>query len=172
MIQFKLKRIKGNKSVTHGILSIPELNFKCRTLELKDPAALRFMQNCAIPLGSYQLVRGYDQRCAMYPVFRYRVHGFVKKPSFTIEQSDVSHLECGNIALGTALIDDFTIKQTFEFQEAFRELMTRATASQDIMSLVIYKSILYEYEDISYQEVIRESYNFIEDEKQAELDND
>lgn len=172
MIQFKLKRIKGNNSATYGVLSVPELNFKCLTLELKDPSEMRFKQNCAIPLGVYQLVRGYDQMCAMYPVFRYRIPGYVRKPSLTLEQSDINHIECGNIALGTAMIDDFTIKQTFEFQKAFRDLMTRATISQEIMSIVVYKSKNYVHEDVTYREVIDQNYNFIEDEKSTQLDND
>lgn len=173
MIEFKLKRLKGNRSVTCGRLSIPALNFECLTLELKDSAGMMFKQNCCIPLGAYQLVSGFDQRSAMYPVLKRRIPGYVKKPSLNIYDNDYLHLTTGDIALGVAMLDDFTLKQTDAFRDAFTELMRRAMLKGEIMTLVVYKSPHYKFEDKTFETRYAEHNNFVENEQeQTELDND
>ncbi|MBO6029917.1 MAG: hypothetical protein J6T44_05300 [Prevotella sp.] len=164
MIEFNLKRIKGNRSVTHGRLSIPRFNFACHTLELADGNDLMFKQNCCINTGTYQLVAGFDQKEPLYPVFRYKPVGFAKKPSFNLEVNDYLHLVTGDIALGVAVDSEWAVRQTIEFADKFRELCREIALQREIMVLTVYKSRHYEFEDRCYEDEIHviDEMNFFE----------
>lgn len=166
MIEFNLKRIKGNKSVTHGRLEIPQANFKCHTLELVDGTDLMYKQNCSLSIGNYQLMRGFHQDSAMYPVLRFKPLGFSRKPCIVLDSGHYRELMNGCIALGTKILDDFSIDQPFDFRNKVKEVFRLICAENDIMVLRIYKSNKFEFEDTSFESTLQgiEGMNYYEEE--------
>lgn len=173
MIELTIKRIKGNKSVTFGRLTIPRYNFSCHTLELADGEGRVFKHNCSIDTGVYQLKPGYGQRCALFPTLRYKPIGFAKKPEIVLENGDYQHMKTGDIALGVGIESNWAIRQTNAFADIFRDLATRMAHTGEIMVLSIHKSKNYSFEDISYEETLQaiQEMNYFDDEEQAELDD-
>ena len=180
MIELKLKRIKGNNSVQHGRLIIPQLNFKCVTMELAPSNDSMYKHNCAIPLGTYQLVAGFAQLSPYYPIFKKKPIGFAKRPELMCEVSDYLHLPTGCIALGTKQTGTYSIEVSKLLEDTFKELMRNAFISKEIVVLEVYQSEHYEFNECSYETDMKEmtEYNFIEDdepndtEEQIELDHD
>ncbi|MBR5749761.1 MAG: hypothetical protein IKY01_13445 [Prevotella sp.] len=176
MIEMNLKRISANRSVTHGRLSIPRFGFQCLTLELADGTGLQYKQNCCIPEGNYQMTGGFDQKSALYPVFRYKPVGFAKKPSLNLEVGDYLHLVTGDIALGVSKSSEFAIRQSEEMAETFREICREMFMAREIVVLTVYRSNHYAFEDISFETQMKDYHdlNFIEEEayEQIELEHD
>lgn len=180
MIELKLKRTKGNNSVQHGILNIPQLNFKCVTMELAPSNDAMYKHNCAIPLGTYQLVAGFAQLSPYYPIFKKKPVGFAKRPEFMCNVSDYMHLPTGCIALGTKQTGAYSIAVSTELDMTFKELMRNAFISKEIVVLEVYQSGHYTFDDCSYETDMKEisEYNFMEEdepndtEEQIELDHD
>lgn len=179
MIELKLKRIKGNNSVQHGRLVIPQLNFKCVTLELAPSNDSIYKHNCAIPLGTYQLVAGFAQLEPYYPIFKKKPVGFAKRPELMCNVSDYMHLPTGCIALGTKQTGTYSIEVSRKLEDTFKNLMREALISKEICVLEVYKSEHYTFDECSYETDMKElsEYNFIEEdepndsEEQIELDN-
>lgn len=167
MITFNLKRIRGNNSVIHGKLTIPQANFSCHTLELKDGSELQYKNNCCINVGNYQLKRGFDQMSANYPVFRYIPDGLYQRPRFMLTNGDYRKMSIGDIALGTKIIDNFSIDQPFDFVEKVKDAFEIITTSGEIMVLQVYKSRNYIFDDISFEQTLAgiEGMNFYEEEE-------
>ena len=117
-----LKRKYENNSCTHGILTIPAYGFKCLTLELRDGDNLKCMLDCRIAEGNYILVRGYAQGWPSFPVFKKKPHGFAKRPVFNLSADCYMNLPTGDIALGTEMLDSFSIRPSDELATAFKEI--------------------------------------------------
>ena len=124
MIQMNLKRKYENNSCTHGILTIPAYQFKCLTLELCNGNKMRCKQDCRINEGSYLLERGYAQGWPSFPVFKKKPSGFFRKPEFNLSADNYMNLPTGDIALGTEMLDGFSIRQSDELAEVFKAIFT------------------------------------------------
>lgn len=175
MISFNLKRVHANRSCIHGILSVPRFNFKCYTLELREGEDLLYKQNCSINLGNYILEPGFAQGSPMHPVFKRKPKGFAKRPELRLDKADYMHLSTGDIALGISKEDEFSLKQSFQFSDKFREMCKDIFTRKEIVVLTVYKSRLFDYEDIGYEDTIRiyDDMNFIgdDDDEQTELEH-
>ena len=173
MIQINLKRKSENHSCTHGILTIPAYHFRCVTLELRDGDHLTYKHDCRIPEGSYVLVQGFAQLWPSFPVFKKKLRGFVKKPEFNLSASRYMELATGHIALGTAKLDHFSIQHSDELATAFKEIFQEVFLRKEIVVLCVYKSISYQYEDVSYSQTMEMAYDFLlnDDEDEDELEN-
>ena len=170
MIKLNLKRIEDNQSVTFGILSIPLFNFKCMTLELKDGTGCSFMHNCRIPEGLYTLVPGFAMNHSMYPVFKYKLSGFAKKPNFNIQDFEYADLPTGDIALGDSKLNDFAIHQSKDVCDKFCEVMRNAFTSREQVVLLVFKKKNFVHTDYSYKDMMADlSENmFVEDDDDEE----
>lgn len=170
MIEFNLKRIKGNRSVTYGRLSVPAINFNCYTLELQDCEQMGFKHNCCLPLGTYQLKSGFANMSPMFPIFRYHVKGFSKNPVIMLTGGNYRELQMGDIALGTSLVDQWTLSQPFDFVEKVKEAFRMVCAERDIMALTIWKSKNYAFEDTSFEATLAgiEGMNYFDEEDDDE----
>lgn len=172
MIQINLKRKYENNSCTHGILTIPAYNFRCLTLELCDGDNLSYKHDCRIPEGTYTLVRGFAQGWPSFPVFKKKLKGFAKRPEFNLSAGTYMELPTGNIALGTKILDDFSILQSDDLATAFKEIFRDAFTRKEIVALCVYKSNSYRYEDVSYHQHLEKVYDFLnKDEDEDELEN-
>ena len=173
MIQMNLKRKYENNSCTHGILTIPAYHFRCVTLELRDGDDLIYKHDCRIPEGSYVLVRGFAQYWPSFPVFKKKLKGFARKPEFNLSASKYMELPTGHIALGTAKLDHFSIQHSDELATAFKEIFREVFIRKEIVVLSVYKSISYQYEDVSYRQTMERGYDFLinDDEDEDELEN-
>ena len=169
-----LKRKYENNSCTHGILTIPAYHFRCVTLELRDGDELTYKHDCRIPEGSYTLVRGFAQRWPSFPVFKKKLKGFAQKPEFHLSASTYMELPTGNIALGTAKLDNFSIQQSDDLATAFKEIFLDAFIRKQIVTLCVFKSNSYRYEDVTYHKHLEMAYDFLnndDDEDDDELEN-
>ena len=168
-----LKRKYENNSCTHGILTIPAYHFRCVTLELRNGDNLTYKHDCRIPEGSYILVRGYAQFCPSFPVFKKKLKGFAKKPEFDLSANTYMTLRTGNIALGTAKLNDFSIQQSDDLATAFKEIFRDAFIRKQIVTLCIFKSNSYRHENVSYHQHLEKSYDFLNnnDIDEDELEN-
>lgn len=155
MIEFNLKRIKGNRSVTYGRLSIPAIKFNCYTLELQDSEEMSLKLNCNLPTGTYQLVSGFANMSPMFPIFRYHVNGFAKKPVLALSGGCYRELQSGDIALGSSMLDQWSISQPFDFVNQVKDAFRLLCAERDIMALTIWKSRNYVFEDTSYEATLQ-----------------
>ena len=164
-----LKRKYENNSCTHGILTIPAYNFRCVTLELRDCNGLTYKHDCRIPEGSYSLVRGYAQFYPSFPVFKKKLKGFAKKPEFNLSAGTYMELLTGNIALGTAKLDNFSIQQSVELATAFKEIFRDVFMRNELVVLCVFKSNSYRYENVSYRQHLENSYDFL---KNNDIDED
>lgn len=176
MINIQVKRIRGNRSVVHGRLSIPRLGFSCYTLELREPTDLMYKFNCSIPEGNYVMKTGYDQRSAMYPVFKYKPVGYSKKPSLSLENGDYMHLATGDIALGDSIVSEWEIGQSGKFKETVRNVMHKICMSNEIIVLTVCKSKKYAFSYDCYEDQINDLdaidfFNEADDEEPIELEN-
>lgn len=175
MIEFALKRFEDNGYVTFGKLLIPRFNFSCLTIELTDGSELQFKQNCCINTGSYPLKSGFDQRCALYPIFKRKPVGFSKKPSFNLEVLDYRHLPTGDIGLGTARASDFALTSNYELKEKFPEICREVFRSREIVVLSVYRSKKFRKTSVELTETIG-NFDFIEedfdDDEPTELEHD
>lgn len=173
MIQMNLKRIYENNSCTHGILTIPAYHFRCLTLELRDGDDLSYKHDCRIPEGSYTLIRGFAQQWPSFPVFKKKLKGFAKRPEFNLSANTYMKLPTGHIALGTAKLDDFSIQQSDDLATAFKEIFRDVFIRKQIVTLCIFKSNSYRYEDVTYHQHEEMSYDFLknDDEDEDELEN-
>ena len=161
MIQIYLKRKYANNSSTHGILTIPAYNFKCLTLELRNGNNLTCKLNCRISEGSYILVRGFAQGWPSFPVFKKKPLGFPMKPEFNLSAGNYMNLPAGDIALGTEIVDKFSIRQSDELATVFKEIFRDAFARKETVVLSVYKSTSYKHEDITYSPFQDKVFNFI-----------
>lgn len=174
MVQVNLKRKYGNMSCTHGILTIPAYNFKCHTLELCDGDDRVYKYDCRISEGLYPLMQGYSQGCPMFPVFKKKPKGFPKKPQFNLSADCYMELPVGDIALGTEMLDNFSIRQSDELATAFKDIFQDAFYRKEIVVLCVYRSNNYITEDIGYFHALEKMYDFInnDDYDRDELEND
>ena len=161
MIEFALKRFEDNGCVTFGKLLIPRFNFSCLTIELTD--------------GTYELKGGFDQKCALYPIFKRRPIGFSKKPSFNLEVQDYRNLPTGDIGLGTARASDLALNTNFELKETFPEICRQVFTSKEIVVLTVYNSKKFKKTTVEVSNVIG-NFDFIEedfdDDEPTELEHD
>ena len=175
MIEFALKRFEDNGCVTFGKLLIPRFNFSCLTIELTDGTDLQFKQNCCINRGTYELKGGFDQKCALYPIFKRRPIGFSKKPSFNLEVQDYRNLPTGDIGLGTARASDLALNTNFELKEKFPEICREVFTSKEIVVLTVYNSKKFRKTTVEVSNVIG-NFDFIEedfdDDEPTELEHD
>ena len=167
MIKVNLKRKYENNSCTHGILTIPAYNFKCLTLELRDGDNLKCMLDCRIAEGNYILVRGYAQGWPSFPVFKKKPHGFAKRPVFNLSADCYMNLPTGDIALGTEMLDSFSIRPSDELATAFKEIFHEVFLKRETVVLCVYKASTFRHEDVSYNQRLDKVYNFIKSDKSA-----
>jgi len=175
MIEVNLKRIKGNRSCTLGILQIPQFEFRCQTLELADGSDFYVKQNCRLDEGSYVLVKGFENMCAFFPVFKKKPKHFACRPKFIFEDLNYMGLSTGDIGLGVKAIDEFSIQGSAELEHKFKELFTHIfTKFNETVVLTIYKSKAYEDTDGDYFETQKaiEDMNFLQDEENLEMYED
>ncbi len=162
-----LKRKYENNSCTHGILTIPAYGFKCLTLELGDGDSLTFKLDCRISEGNYMLVRGYAQNWPSFPVFKRRQQGFPKKPEFNLSVGNCINLPSGDIALGTEMLDNFSIRQSEKLATAFKEIFQDVFARREAVVLCVYKSMMFRHENVTYNQFQDKFYNFIKNDESA-----
>lgn len=181
MITIHVKRKMGNNSCVHGILSIPQYDFKCMTLELKASDNLNFKMDCALPLGQYEMKRGYSQGYPFFPILKRKPNGFPVKPKFNMKECKYNELPTGDIALGTAPDGDFAIRHSEALERAFADLWEDIFVKHPdpIIVLNIYKSKNYVHTEMSYEDVLKDEANrvFLEDiaddeDEFVELEND
>ena len=165
MVQMNLKRKYENNSCTHGILTIPAYNFKCLTLELRDGINLSCKLDCRISEGNYMLVRGFAQGWPSFPVFKKKPQGFAKKPEFNLSADNYTNLPAGDIALGTEMLDPFSIRSSNELATVFKEIFQDAFVRKETVVLCVYKGQSYKYEDVTYSHFQNKVYNFVKDDK-------
>lgn len=161
MVQINLKRKFGNNSCTHGILTIPAYNFRCLTLELRDGNSMTYKQDCRISEGTYILVQGFAQGWPSFPVFKRKPRGFAKKPEFNLSADKYTKLPTGDIALGTEILDDFSIQQSDDLATAFKTIFRDAFIRKEIVVLYVYKGRNYWHEDVTYYQNLEKNYDFI-----------
>ena len=167
MVQINLKRKYANNSCTHGILTIPAYGFKCLALELADGDSLTCKLDCRISEGSYILVRGYAQGWPSFPVFKKKPQGFPRKPEFNLMVGNYISLPSGNIALGTEMLDNFSIRQSDKLATAFKDIFQEVFLRKETVVLCVYKSTKYRYENVSYSLHQDKAYNFIKNDEPA-----
>ena len=174
MVQINLKRKYANNSCTHGILTIPAYGFKCLALELADGDSLTCKLDCRISEGSYILVRGYAQGWPSFPVFKKKPQGFPRKPEFNLMVGNYISLPSGNIALGTEMLDNFSIRQSDKLATAFKDIFRDVFFKKEIAVLCVYKSKNYITEDVGFFQTLEKMYDFINDDDydEDELEND
>ena len=170
MVQINLKRKYENNSCTHGILTIPAYGFKCLTLELRNGDDLDFKLDCRISEGSYILERGYAQDWPSFPVFKKKPLGFAMRPVFNLSADKYMNLPTGDIALGTEMLDKFSIRPSDELATAFKEIFQDAFARKETVVLCVYKSTSYKHEDISYSPFQNKVFNFINSNKPLKIE--
>ena len=170
IIKINFKRIEDNLSVTFGILSIPQFNFKCMTLELADGRGRVFMHNCRIPEGIYDLVPGFAMSHSMFPVFKKKINGFAKKPNFNIKEYKYTDLPTGDIALGTSKNGDFAITPSQEVNDVFCGIMREAFVQKEKVVLAVYKKQTFTHTEYSYKNFVTDYNNntFVEDDDDDE----
>lgn len=161
MVQVNLKRKYENNSCTHGILTIPAYGFKCLTLELRDGDELTYKLDCRISDGNYIMVRGFAQCWPSFPVFKQKPAGFAKKPEFNLTDGSYSSLPAGDIALGTEILDPFSIRQSGRLAAAFKEIFQEVFLKKETVVLCVYKSQTFRHEDVTYNQYQDRDYNFI-----------
>ena len=168
MIQLNLKRKIGNESVVFGVLSIPEYNFKCVTMELADKGDLLYKFNCALPYGVYELKPGYCNGDPMFPILKKKPVGFSVRPKFNLGVSRYDHLPTGDIALGTAHDGEFAVRISRELNETFVRIFKEVFLENpnEIVVLNIFRSKNFVYNEISYEEMLEREANkvFLEEE--------
>lgn len=162
-----LKRKYGNNSCTHGILTIPAYGFRCLTLELRDGNNLTCKLDCRISEGSYVLMRGYAQGWPSFPVFKKKPLGFAKKPEFNLTIGKYINMTSGDIALGTKMLDNFTISQSDELATTFKEIFQEVFFREETVVLCIYKALSYRYENITYSQYQDKVFDFIKNDESA-----
>lgn len=163
MIQMNLKRKYENNSCTHGILTIPAYQFKCLTLELCNGNKMRCKQDCRINEGSYLLERGYAQGWPSFPVFKKKPSGFVRRPEFNLSADNYMNLPTGDIALGTEMLDGFSIRHSDELAEVFKAIFQDAFCKKETVVLCVYQSAAFRYEDVTYSQLQGKIFHFIKD---------
>lgn len=161
MVQLNLKRKYGNNSCTHGVLTIPAYGFRCLTLELRDGDEMTYKLDCRISEGSYLLVRGFAQGWPSFPVFKKKPAGFVKKPEFNLTVGNYINLPSGDIALGTEILDRFSIRQSDKLAAAFKEIFQEVFLKKETVVLCVYQSLAFRHEDVTYNQYQSRDYNFI-----------
>jgi len=176
MIEVNLKRIKGNRSCTLGILQIPRFEFKCQTLELADGSDFFVKQNCRLDEGNYVLVSGFENMSAFFPVFKKKPKRFACKPKFIFEDLNYMGLSTGDIGLGVKAIDDFSIQGSADLERMFKDLFTHIfTKFNETVVLTIYKSKRYEEslgEYFETQKAIADMNFLQEDDEFPEMNDD
>lgn len=165
MIQMNLKRKYENNSCTHGILTIPAYDFKCRTLELRNGDNMSFKLDCRISDGVYVLVRGFAQGWPSFPVFKKKPTGFAKKPEFNLSAGNYINLPSGDIALGTKILGDFSILQSDDLATAFKEIFQDVFARKETVVLSVYKSMTFRYKNVTYSMFQDKVFDFIKDDE-------
>lgn len=165
MIQMNLKRKYENNSCTHGILTIPAYDFKCRTLELRNGDNMSFKLDCRISDGVYVLVRGFAQGWPSFPVFKKKPTGFAKKPEFNLSAGNYINLPAGDIALGTKILGDFSILQSDDLATAFKEIFQDVFARKETVVLSVYKSMTFRYKNVTYSMFQDKVFDFIKDDE-------
>lgn len=165
MIQMNLKRKYENNSCTHGILTIPAYDFKCRTLELRNGDNMSFKLDCRISDGVYVLVRGFAQGWPSFPVFKKKPAGFAKKPEFNLSAGNYINLPSGDIALGTKILGDFSILQSDDLATAFKEIFQDVFARKETVVLSVYKSMAFSYKNVTYSMFQDKVFDFIKDDE-------
>ena len=165
MIQMNLKRKFENNSCTHGILTIPAYDFKCRTLELRNGDNMSFKLDCRISDGVYVLVRGFAQGWPSFPVFKKKPTGFAKKPEFNLSAGNYINLPSGDIALGTKILGDFSILQSDALATAFKEIFQDVFARKETVVLSVYKSMAFSYKNVTYSMFQDKVFDFIKDDE-------
>ena len=161
MIQVNLKRKYENNSCTHGILTIPAYGFKCLTLELRNGDDRKIKLDCRIAEGNYILVRGFAQDWPSFPVFKKKPHGYAKRPVFNLSADNYMNLPTGDIALGTEMLNKFSIRPSDELATAFKEIFQEVFLKKEIVVLCVYKATTFRHEDISYSQCQGKTFNFI-----------
>lgn len=167
MIQVNLKRKYENNSCTHGILTIPAYNFKCLTLELSNGDNLMCKLDCRISDGTYPLVKGFAQGWPSFPIFKRKPIGFAKKPEFNLTVGNYSNLPTGDIALGTEMLGNFSIRQSDKLATAFKEIFQEVFFRKETVVLCIYKSLVFKHENVTYNQYQNRDYNFIMNDESA-----
>jgi len=167
MLQINLKRKYENNSCTHGILTIPAYGFKCLTLELADGDNLTCKLDCRISDGAYPLVKGFAQGWPSFPVFKKKLQGFPKKPEFNLSAGNYISLPTGDIALGTEMLDHFSIRQSDELATAFKEIFQEVFLRKETVILCVYKSMVFKHENVTYSQYQNRDYNFIMNDESA-----
>ena len=167
MVQINLKRKYENNSCTHGILTIPAYGFKCLTLELRDGNSMTFKLDCRISEGAYPLVRGFAQGWPSFPVFKKKPQGFVKKPVFNLSVGNYINLPSGDIAHGTEMLDNFSIRQSDKLATAFKEIFQEVFLNKETVILCVYKSMVFKHENVTYSHYQNRDYNFIMSDESA-----
>jgi hypothetical protein len=106
-------------------------------------------------------------------VFKKKLKGFAKRPEFDLSANTYMKLPTGNIALGTARLDNFSIQQSDDLATAFKEIFRDVFIRKQIVTLCIFKSNSYRYEDVTYHQHEEMSYDFLknDDEDEDELEN-
>lgn len=155
MIEIQVKRKYGNRSITKGVLTIPQFDFTCNTLELADSKDLMYMQNCRLPEGIYQMVRGFASLSPTFPVLRKKPRGFSKKPEFCFTGLHYLNLWTGFIGLGIDNTGDlFSISESKEVEKTFKVIFREVfnERRKEIVALNLWKSRNYIYDDVSYDQ--------------------
>lgn len=168
MIEINLKRKYGNRTVQKGIISIPRYGFTANTLELRDGSPLTFKQACALPEGTYTLVKGYANNSCWSPVFQFKPKGFPRKPEIKVLQTAFQDLMIGDIVVGKKSENIFGIEFSQDIADAFTTLFEEIFKTGEIVVLVIRRSAVFTYEDISmteYYNKLEDSLNFAEEEE-------
>lgn len=146
MYKLFLKRTKGNSLVTHGILSIPQYDFRCHTLELKEvsPEAT-FRAGTALNLGLYRLkycVYGGD---LWWPQLYKKAKGYGKKNLFQARLIDEAHLPSGDIAIGMPK-NFYSLEFNQQLYDKFKEIMEDLfNGEQTDVFLEIFKTNKFQY---------------------------
>jgi hypothetical protein len=145
MFEIKLKRTKGNKFVTHGILYIPQYDFRCHTLELKEcpPVALSRIGS-ALDLGYYRL-RGvlYEGEFG-WPQLLRKVKGYHKKNQFEARLISRRTLPAGDIAIGMPH-DFYSLEFNQELLNVFHTVMKEVFERNADVFLNIFKTNKFEF---------------------------
>ncbi len=174
MLELKLKRLKGNKSVTHGVLTIPQYDFRCRTLELADGSDMLYKNGCCVDKGTYVLRQTVAENSYFMPIFKKKPKGFAKNPQIVFAGLNYLHLATGNIGLGVDPQEDFSIGESTVLKEKALEIFSNCFRNREMMVLNIEVSKNFQYSDLGYYDVQKkceEDLDFIEgfDEDEEEV---
>ena len=167
MIDIKIKRVKGNEFVTFGILYIPQFDFRCHTMELREPSdKARAFFSCSLPLGQYPLMQCFKNGLYGWPQLKKRMKGFVHRSIFDAWNTEYTTLSTGDIAIGLPK-NNISLKPSEELRKTFNNIMIEIFNNSKYVNLEIFKTNRFEYERIGDNSVkfIAERTDWLDDEE-------